>query len=63
MVLDLYLVISGAFAKLLKATVSCVISVCLSVRPLGTRLPLDGFSWNLVCDYFFWNLSRKFKFN
>jgi hypothetical protein len=35
--------LSGAFAKLRKATVSCVISVCLSVRPLGTRLPLDGF--------------------
>jgi len=41
----------GAFTKLWKATVSFVRSVCLSVsvhRPHGTtRLPLDGFSWNL----------------
>jgi hypothetical protein len=41
----------GAFAKLLKATVSFVISICLSVRP-SARLhetnwfPLDGFSCN-----------------
>ena len=37
----------GTFAKLRKATISVVIclSVCLSIRPLGTtRLPLDGFS-------------------
>jgi hypothetical protein len=28
-------------------------SSCLSVRPHGTtRLPLDGFSWNLVFEYF-----------
>ena len=34
----------GAFAKLQKATISFVMSVCLS-GPLGsTRLPLDGFS-------------------
>ena len=33
----------GAFAKLRKASISCV----MSVRSLGTtRLPLDGFSWN-----------------
>jgi len=35
----------GAFAKLLKATVSFVMSVCRSIRPQGkTRLPLDGFT-------------------
>jgi hypothetical protein len=43
----------GAFAKLRKATVSFVMSVCPSVCPRGTtRLPLDGFSWNLTFDYF-----------
>jgi len=41
----------GAFAKLLKATVCFVMSICLSVRPSarlhGTNwLPLDGFSCN-----------------
>ena len=30
----------GAFAKLRKVTISFV----MSVRPRGTRLPLDGFS-------------------
>ena len=35
---------SGAFAKLQKATITFVMSVCLSVCPHGTtRLPLDGF--------------------
>ena len=39
----------GAFAKLQKPTVIFVMSVC----PHGTsRLPLDGFSWNLVFDLF-----------
>ena len=39
----------GAFAKLRKATVSFV----MSVRPHGTtRLPLDGFSWNLIFEDF-----------
>ena len=34
----------GAIAKLRKATISFVMSVCPSVRPRGTtRLPLDGF--------------------
>ena len=36
----------GAYAKLVKATVSFMsvrLSVRLSVRPHGTRLPLDGF--------------------
>jgi hypothetical protein len=39
----------GMFAKLVKATVSFVMSVC----PHGTfRLPLDGFSSNLIFEYF-----------
>ena len=56
-----------AFAKLRKATISFVISVCPivcpSVRPHGTtRLPLDGFGLNLTFELLFDNLSRKFKF-
>ena len=36
-----------------KATVTFVMSVCPSVRTHGTtRLPLDGFSWNFVFEYF-----------
>jgi len=47
----------GAFAKLWNAIVIFVISVCPSIRPSarphGTaRFPLDGFSWNLVFEYF-----------
>jgi hypothetical protein len=39
---------SGRFAKLRKATVTVVMSVCLSIRPYGaTRLPLGGFLRNL----------------
>jgi len=39
----------GAFAKLWKATISFV----MSVSPHGTtRLPLDGFSWNLIIGDF-----------
>jgi hypothetical protein len=41
----------GAFAKLRKATI--VIVMCQSVRPhVTTRLPLVGFSWNSVIEYF-----------
>ena len=37
--------------------------VCHSVRPNGTtRLPPDGFSWNLILPVFFENLSRKSTF-
>jgi hypothetical protein len=37
-------------------------SSCLSVRPHGkTRLPLDGFSWNLVFEYFS-KYVKNFKF-
>jgi hypothetical protein len=49
-------VLSGAFAKLRKATISFVVSVRPSVCPHGTtRLPLDGFSWNLMSEYFFFS--------
>jgi hypothetical protein len=54
----------GAFAKLRKATVNFVTPVRLSVRPRGaTRLPLVGFSLNLIFKYFLENLLRKFKFS
>jgi len=43
----------GALAKLRKGTISFVTPVCLSVRPHRTTwLPLYGFSWNLVFEYF-----------
>jgi hypothetical protein len=43
----------GAFAKSRKATISFVMSVCLSVCPHGTTpLPLDGFSWNFIFEDF-----------
>ena len=60
---------SGAFAKLRKATISCVMCVYPSVWPHGTTRPqLDGFVLNLIVAYIyiyiyiFENLSRKFKF-
>jgi len=40
----------GALAKLRKATSSVVMSVSPHRK---TRLLLDGFSWNLIFDYFF----------
>jgi len=44
----------GAFAKLRKRLLaSSCLFVCPSVRPHGSaRLPLDGFSWNLIFEYF-----------
>ena len=43
----------GAFAKLQKATISFVMSVCLSVRLHGkTLLPLNWFSWKFMVDHF-----------
>ena len=43
----------GAFAKLRKGAISFVMSVHLSFRPHGiTRLPLNGFSWNLIFHNF-----------
>ena len=44
---------TGAFVKLRKATISFVMSVCLSVCPHGTtHIPLDGFAWNLLFEDF-----------
>jgi len=54
---------SGAFVKLRKTTISFVMSVCLSVCPQATTgLQMDGWSWNLIYQYFSKNLSRKFRF-
>jgi len=49
----------GAFAKLRKATISCVIS---SRQHATTRLPLEGFQWNLIFEYFskVWRESSRF---
>ena len=58
----------GALAKLRKATVSFV-NVCLSVyrpsfRPHGaTRYPLDGFSLNLMFEYFSKVCRKKIRFH
>jgi len=48
-----------------KATISFVMSIRPSVLQSAwtTRLPLDGFSWNLTFENFFGKLSRKFKFH
>ena len=60
------LVFVGGLAKLRKATISCVMSVCLSVLPpVGqhgtTRFQLEGFFTKFDTSIFFENLSRKFK--
>ena len=51
----------GMFAKLWKATISFI----MSVRPYGIiRLPLDGFSWNMILEYLskiFWENSSFIK--
>jgi len=45
-----------------KRSISFVMYVYLSIRPHGTiRLPLDGFSWNLMFKIFRKSV-RKFKF-
>jgi hypothetical protein len=66
----LCLLFLGAFAKLRKVTMAFVtspvcpsigLSVCLSLClcPHGTtQLPLDGFSWNLIFEYF-WKICRE----
>jgi len=53
----------GAFAKLPKATISFIMSVCSSDRLHRTRLSLGGFLWNVIFNFLFQNLSRKFKFD
>ena len=41
----------SGFANFRKANIFFVMSVCLSIRPLGiTRLPKHGFSWNLIIE-------------
>ena len=53
----LILYILGAFAKLRSGTVSFVKSVC----PHGiTRLPIEGFSWNLIFEYL-WEICREIQ--
>jgi len=50
----------SAFAKLRKTIISYIVSVRLSVSLHGTiPLPVEGFSFNLILEYFFKNLSRK----
>jgi hypothetical protein len=56
----------GVFTKLRKATTTLVMSVSLSLSLClhgKTRLQLDGFSWHLIFEDFFENLSKKFKFD
>jgi hypothetical protein len=56
--------ILDAFAKLRSGTISFIRSLRPSVRPSRTtRLPLEGFSWNLILEYLPKNLSRKFKYH
>jgi hypothetical protein len=55
--------LSGAFEKLRKTTISFVMSVLPSICPLEvTRLPLDGFSLNMIFNYFAKNCREKFTF-
>ena len=49
----------GAFAKLRKATVSFVKSVCPSAWK--TPILLEGFSWNFIFHIFFSKICRKFS--
>jgi hypothetical protein len=42
-----------------KATISFIMSVCPHGR---TRLPLDGFSWNLIFEYFWKNCQDNSSF-
>ena len=54
----------GAFAKLRKATISFVLSVCPSVRMEQLGSNWTDFRGILMFVYFFFeNLSRKFKFS
>jgi hypothetical protein len=55
----------GAFAKLLKAMISFVISDCPSVRSFVSphriaRLPLDIFPWNFMFEYVY-KICREFS--
>ena len=51
--ISLALYVFRSVCKIAKSDFSFVISVCLSVYPHGkTRLSLDGFSLNLIFEYF-----------
>jgi len=51
----------GAFAKLRKATISFVLSVCPSARPPGTTgLPMNGFLWYMISEDF-WKPVEKIQ--
>ena len=66
-------VLFGAFAKLWKATIGFVTSLCLSsarpsfclsVRPSGTTgIPVEGVSWKFYIWEFFEYPSRNFQFS
>jgi hypothetical protein len=49
--LHLFLILSGAIAKLRKATISFVAYLCPYVCPQGKTLPLN-ISWNSIFQYF-----------
>jgi len=52
----------SAFAKLPKATVSFVMSVCLSVCPHDTtRLPLHGLAYHFIFGIFFRQSVHKIR--
>jgi len=51
----------GAFKNLRQVTISFVMSVRLCPRGT-TRLPLNGFSWNLMFEGFSKICWKKFKF-
>ena len=55
----------GAFAKLRKATISFVVSVCLFVRPStwNNSAPSERIFMKLCIREFFENLSTKMKFH
>jgi len=53
------------FIRLLGGLRNCekwLLNFVMSVRPQGTRgLPLDGFSWNFVLEYFFFKCVGKIQ--
>ena len=50
-----------AFAEFLKASIGFIVSIRQSVRPHGiSRLRFDGFTLNLIFEYFFFlNICRE----
>ena len=59
-VLDKVLDFLSALAKLRKATISLIMSVCPSVRTEQLGYNWMDFHLNLIFEFFFENLSRKF---